>query len=134
MPIFDHLGITVTDVPRAIAQYDPILTELGFRRHDSETSASWFREGETEFIVMPARDVPVEPHEHGRVGWQHLAFAVDSREDVERLHRIAAQAGWRVVREPKGYPRFTPTYYASFLEDADGIRIEFMHNPPSAPS
>lgn len=130
MPIFDHLGITVDDVPRAIAQYDPILTALGFTRHGGTDSASWYRDGETEFIVMPARATDTGPHEHGRVGWQHLAFAVDSRAEVERLHGVAVDAGWTVVREPKEYPRFTATYYASFLEDADGIRIEFMHNPP----
>ena len=45
------------------------------------------------------------------------------------MHALALDAGWTVVREPKEYPRFTPTYFASFVEDADGIRIEFMHNP-----
>ncbi|WP_232528834.1 VOC family protein [Mycetocola zhujimingii] len=81
-------------------------------------------------VVMPARDPGTGPHRHGRVGWQHLAFAVDSRGDVDRMHRIATDAGWTVVREPKEYPRFTDRYYASFVEDDNGIRIEFMHNPP----
>lgn len=130
MPVFDHLGITVDDVPHAIARLDPILQALGFERSDAENSASWWREGETEFIVMPAREPGTGPHVHGRVGWQHLAFAVDSRAEVERLHRIALDAGWTAVRDPKEYPRFTDRYYASFLEDVDGIRIEFMHNPP----
>lgn len=39
------------------------------------------------------------------------------------------EAGWSVVREPKIYERFSPRYYASFVEDDNGIRIEFMHNP-----
>ena len=34
------------------------------------------------------------------------------------------------MRDPKEYPRFTNRYYASFVEDDNGIRIEFMHNPP----
>ncbi|AWB86925.1 VOC family protein [Mycetocola zhujimingii] len=130
MPIFDHLGVTVSDVPRAVAQFDPILSALGFARTDADESVSWYADGETEFIVMPARDPGTGPHRHGRVGWQHLAFAVGSRGDVDRMHRIATDAGWTVVREPKEYPRFTDRYYASFLEDDNGIRIEFMHNPP----
>lgn len=36
------------------------------------------------------------------------------------------------VRVPKDYPRFSARYYASFVEDDNGIRIEFMHNPPPA--
>ena len=30
MPIFDHLGITVDDLSRGIAQFDPIMQALGF--------------------------------------------------------------------------------------------------------
>ncbi|MFL0411752.1 VOC family protein [Microbacterium paludicola] len=130
MPVFDHLGITVDDVPRGIAQFDPILQALGFDRTDTDTSVSWWKDGETELILMPPREQGTGPHVHGRVGWQHLAFAVDSRAEVDRLHDIALAAGWTAVRDPKIYPRFSERYYASFVEDDNGIRIEFMHNPP----
>ncbi len=127
MPLFDHIGVSVKDVPRAVVQFDPILTALGLQRSDGGNGASWWAEGETEFIVLPTCE-PGE-HRHGRAGWQHLAFAVDSRDEVDRLHRIAVDAGWTVVREPKLYPRFSDRYYASFVEDDNGIRLEFMHNP-----
>lgn len=130
MPVFDHLGITVDDVSRAKAQFDPVMSALGFDRSDYDDGVSWWREGDVELILYPAREPDSGPHEHGRVGWQHLAFAVESPEEVERLHRVAVDAGWSVVREPKLYPRFSDRYFASFVEDADGIRIEFMHNPP----
>lgn len=130
MPLFDHLGITVDDLPRAIERFDPVLTALGCARSGGEGSVAWYREGETELILYPAREPATGPHRHGRVGWQHLAFAVDSRDEVDRMHAIAVDAGWTPVREPKDYPRFTDRYYAAFLEDEDGIRIEFMHNPP----
>ena len=90
---------------------------------------SWYK-GEEELILFPAREADSGPHRHGRVGWQHLAFPVDSRAEVDRLHAIAIGAGWTAVREPKVYPRFNDRYYASFVEDDNGIRIEFMYNPP----
>lgn len=127
MPLFDHIGVSVKDVPRAVVQFDPILTALGLQRSDGGNGASWWAEGEKEFIVLPTREAG--EHRHGRAGWQHLAFAVDSRDEVDRLHRIAVDAGWTVVREPKLYPRFSDRYYASFVEDDNGIRLEFMHNP-----
>jgi catechol 2,3-dioxygenase-like lactoylglutathione lyase family enzyme len=130
MAVFDHLGITVDDLGRGIARYDPIMQALGFERTDAEASVSWWTEGEVELILFPAREPGTGPHRHGRVGWQHLAFAVDSRDEVDRLHAIAMDAGWTAVRDPKLYPRFNDRYYASFVEDADGIRLEFMHNPP----
>ncbi len=46
------------------------------------------------------------------------------------MHAVAIDAGWSAVREPKEYPRFSDRYYASFVEDGNGIRIEFMVNPP----
>lgn len=128
--VFDHLGITVADLARAIEQFHPVMDALGFMRYDEVGGVSWYREGEPELILYGARDEDAGPHTHGRVGWQHLAFAVDSRAEVERLHGIALEAGWSVVRDPKVYPRFNERYYASFVEDDNGIRIEFMHNPP----
>lgn len=130
MAVFDHLGITVDDLPVGIAQFDPVMEALGFTRFDADGSVSWQRDGEPELILFPAREADTGPHRHGRVGWQHLAFAIDSRAEVDRLHDIALGAGWTAVRDPKDYPRFTDRYYASFVEDASGIRIEFMYNPP----
>jgi catechol 2,3-dioxygenase-like lactoylglutathione lyase family enzyme len=130
MPLFDHLGITVENLPRAIAQFDPVLQALGLDRFDADGSVSWYREGEVEFILFSARETDTGPHRHGRVGWQHLAFAMDAPAEVDRLHAIALAAGWAAVREPKLYPRFNDRYYASFVEDDNGIRIEFMYNPP----
>lgn len=130
MAVFDHLGITIDDLPRSIAQFDPVLQALGFAREDGDDSVAWYREGEPELILFPAREADSGPHRHGEVGWQHLAFAVDSRAEVDRLHALALDAGWTAVRDPKLYPRFNDRYYASFVEDDNGIRLEFMHNPP----
>jgi len=132
MPVFDHLGITVDDLDRGRAQFDPIMTALGYDRSDYDRGTSWTREGETELLLYRAREAGTGPHVHGRVGWQHLAFDIDSRAEVDRLHTIAMDAGWTAVREPKEYPRFTERYYASFVEDDNGIRLEFMYNPPRA--
>ena len=95
-----------------------------------EGGIAWWREGDTELILYRAPEPHGEPHRYGRIGWQHLAFAVGSRAEVERLHTIALDAGWTSVRDPKIFPRFSDRYYASFVEDDNGIRLEFMHNPP----
>ncbi|WP_439592255.1 VOC family protein [Microbacterium sp.] len=130
MTVFDHLGITVNDLARGIAQFDPVMQALGFGREDAAASVAWWREGEVELILFPAREPADERHVHGRAGWQHLAFATDSRAEVERLHAIALAAGWTEVRPPQVFPRFNERYFASFVEDDSGIRLEFMHNPP----
>jgi catechol 2,3-dioxygenase-like lactoylglutathione lyase family enzyme len=127
MARLDHLGITIDDLPHSIAQFDPVLTALGFTRQDAVGSVSWYADGEAEIILFPAREPNTGPHRHGRVGWQHLAFVVESRAEVDRVHAIALDAGWSTVRDPKEYPRFSRQYYAAFVEDDNGIRLEFMH-------
>ncbi len=128
MATFDHLGITVADVPRASAQLNPVFEALGYvRAHDADDHAYWRKPDEPEILLYPAREEGM--HRHGRVGWQHLAYDVGSREEVDRLHDIAIAAGWTEVRGPKEYPRYTERYYAAFVEDDNGIRLEFMHNP-----
>ncbi|RXZ51547.1 VOC family protein [Agromyces binzhouensis] len=129
MALFDHVSISVEDLSRSLAQFDPVMTALGCTRLDADNGVSWYR-GREELVLLPARERGTGPHRHGRVGWQHLAFAVDSRDEVDRLHAIAMDAGWTAVRDPKPYPRFNDRYYASFVEDDNGIRFEFMHNPP----
>jgi catechol 2,3-dioxygenase-like lactoylglutathione lyase family enzyme len=132
MARLDHLGITINDLPHSIAQFDPVLTALGFTRQDAEGSVSWYAEGQPDLILFPAREPDTGPHRHGRVGWQHLAFVVESRGEVDRVHAIAVEAEWSTVRDPKEYPRFSRQYYAAFVEDDNGIRLEFMHQ--SAPA
>lgn len=132
MPLFDHLGLSVDDLPRSITQFDPVMQALGCTRQDADNGVSWYL-GEEELILFPAREPGSGPHRHGRVGWQHLAFPVASRDEVDRLHAIAVDAGWTTVRDPKPYPRFNERYYASFVEDDNGIRFEFMYNPPKEP-
>lgn len=131
MALVDHLGMTVDDLERGKEQFDPVLTALGYTmRSDDPAGVAWENGVETELILLPAREEGTGPHVHGRVGWQHLAFDVPTRDEVDRLHAIAMDAGWTAVRQPKLYPRYNERYYASFVEDDNGIRFEFMYNPP----
>ncbi|QTX04419.1 VOC family protein [Agromyces archimandritae] len=131
MPLLDHIGITVEDLPASAAQWDPVMREVGLTsRHDADDGVSWSADDGSEIILYAPRETGTGPHRHGRVGWQHLAFDVPSREAVDRLHGIAVGAGWTAVRDPKPYPRYNERYYASFIEDENGIRLEFMFNPP----
>lgn len=132
MPLLDHLGLSVLDAVRGKEQFHPVLTALGYSLGaEAPHGISWDKDGETELIIFEIRDeADAIPHRHGEAGWQHLAFALDSRAEVDRLYAIARDAGWTAVREPKLYPRFNENYYAAFVEEDSGIRLEFVHNPP----
>jgi glyoxylase I family protein len=57
-------------------------------------------------------------------GLHHIAFAVDSRSDVDAAHTAAAGAGATVLHEPREWPQYRSDYYATFFLDPDGFRIE----------
>ncbi|GEK80316.1 VOC family protein [Agrococcus baldri] len=40
MPLIDHIGITVEDLARGIAQFDPVMRALGCTRQDADGSVA----------------------------------------------------------------------------------------------
>ena len=57
-------------------------------------------------------------------GLHHLAFAVESREDVDDTHSAAVAAGAEILHAPRLWPEYHPEYYATFFLDPDGFRVE----------
>ena len=61
------------------------------------------------------------------MGIHHLAFEADSRGQVdERAEWARAQA--ELESEPQEYT-YLPGYYAVFLYDPDGLKLEIVHVP-----
>ena len=58
----------------------------------------------------------------------HLAFAASSREQVdERAEWLRSHPhGAEIESGPEEYD-YTPGYYALFLHDPDGIKLEIVH-------
>jgi catechol 2,3-dioxygenase-like lactoylglutathione lyase family enzyme len=65
-----------------------------------------------------------QPFELYAPGLHHIAFAVESRSDVDAAHTAAAGAGATVLHEPREWPQYRSEYYATFFLDPDGFRIE----------
>lgn len=57
-------------------------------------------------------------------GLHHVAFAVESQEDVDGTHARVTEAGGEVLHAPRLWPEYGPAYYATFFLDPDGFRIE----------
>jgi len=57
-------------------------------------------------------------------GLHHLAFAVESHEDVDGVHARVLAAGGGVLHPPRHWPEYHPDYYATFFLDPDGFRLE----------
>src|SRR2546422_8268491 len=118
----DHLDIYVSDLARSGEFWGAFLTELGYREFaKSPTGWSWTNDESPVFLLQAEPEYLDPPYHRKRVGMNHLAFAVSSKQQVDAL---ATSLAARRIGLPYGGPRTGRTTYAVFFEDPDRIRIE----------
>ena len=62
-------------------------------------------------------------HRYYEVGVEHVAFRVETRAEVEQAYERARSTGARIHYPPE-FDRDIEDYYAFFVFDPDGIRVE----------
>jgi glyoxylase I family protein len=129
----NHLRLTVTDIPRAERFYGPLMRFMGYELSDREGHrlawAKWSSSGVFWLILTAARQ-DTEPARHDLLspGFHHLAWNVETRDQVDALHRLLVQNDATVLDAPAEYD-YEPGYYAVFFADPDGLKLEFVHVP-----
>lgn len=125
-----HIDLTVTNKQRSRRFYDAVLGFLGYRRSaDYDHGSDWDRAGEPfhSIGIIEARgDGAARVHDRTSPGLHHLAWAAESREDVDALHDLLCDIRAEVLDPPADYPRYGATYYAVFFADPDGLKLEFV--------
>lgn len=137
MEAIDHLDLVVTDLERGLRFYRGLLGPLGYvgaaeiegergervvylSRHGGRGSLS-VREAQSE--------VHATPYDRYGVGIHHICFAASSRAVVDRIAAwVRDESDGEIESGPKEYG-YTPGYYAVFVHDPDGIKIEVLHRP-----
>jgi glyoxylase I family protein len=123
-----HVDLAVTDVARSLGFYLSLLGPLGWAE---EVRYPTYR-GTEEVIYLqdPATGamLGLRPADGGRhhyydVGIEHLAFEVDSRDEVDAAHERCLASGEQVHFPPEE-DRDVDGYYAVFVFDPDGMRVE----------
>lgn len=123
----DHIYLAVRNLDASARYYDIVLGVLGFRRSsfeiDGEAHASWSNR-HFGFVLRPARSAL--PHDPYAPGLHHFCFRVDTADDVTAAADALGKAGI-AVSAPRTYPQYAADYFAVFLEDPDGIRLEITN-------
>ncbi len=122
-----HLSFAVVDLALSAAFYDAALLPLGYVRVWADSTAVGYgsKGGGDKFAIKLRPKNEAVPGE----GF-HAAFAAPSREAVVLFYETALQHGGQDNGRPELCPEYGEHYFAAFVIDPDGYRIEAVINTP----
>ena len=123
--MIDHISVAVADLDRATRFYEPTLAALGLSRLVTRPATIGFGKSYPEFwINLRAGMAKVAP-ESGT----HICLRAKSTAEVDAFHAAALNAGGASDGAPGIRPHDRVKYYAAFVTDPDGNRIEAVTFP-----
>jgi catechol 2,3-dioxygenase-like lactoylglutathione lyase family enzyme len=125
--MFDHVSIGVSDIARTRRFYDAALKPLGYRCLSEGEGSLGYGDKSVEFWISTT-DRPVSADKDSGL---HFCFAAPGRKEVDAFHAAALGAGGRDNGGPGVRVDYSPGYYAAFVVDPDGYRIEAYCGRPA---
>lgn len=123
--MIDHVSVGVRDLDRAARFYEQALAPLGLSRLVTRPATIGFGKTYPEFWINLRADMAKVAHDGG----VHVCLRARSTNDVDAFHAAALGAGGRSDGAPGLRPHDRVRYYAAFIVDADGNRIEAVTFP-----
>ena len=118
--MIDHVSVAVRDLSAATKFYDAVLNTLGYQRLDTRPqTVGWGKKYSDFWINLRANMAPV-PSDSG----VHVCLRAISKEVVSAFHAAALANGGSSDGAPGPRKDDDPRYYAAFIRDPDGNRIE----------
>jgi len=118
--MLDHVSIGVRDLAAARRFYDAVLAPLGYRCVHDFGTALGYGDKAAQFW-LGATEHPVAADDRSGL---HISFQAPTPAAVDAFHAAALAAGGRDNGKPGLRPDYGPGYYAGFVYDVDGYRIE----------
>jgi catechol 2,3-dioxygenase-like lactoylglutathione lyase family enzyme len=123
--MIDHISVGVSDLERAARFYELALAPLGLSRLVTRPATVGFGKNYPEFWINLRADMaPVAP---GR--GTHICLRAKSTGAIDDFHAAAVNAGGQSDGAPGLRPHDRVRYYAAFIRDPDGNRIEAVTFP-----
>lgn len=120
--MIDHASIGVRDLAAAAAFYEKVLATIGLRKLVVREDTVGFGKRYPEFWLnaRPAMN-PVAEDCGG-----HLCLRARACDQVDAFHEAALESGATDGGAPGLRPEYSDAYYAAFISDVDGHRIEVV--------
>jgi catechol 2,3-dioxygenase-like lactoylglutathione lyase family enzyme len=131
-----HVDLAVADVERSLAFYLDLLGPLGwgesvrYPTYRGTEEVVYLRDGGGppggNASMLGIRPADGGAHHYYEVGIEHLAFEVEHRDEVDEAYARCQSSGAKIHHPPEE-DRDEPGYYALFVFDPDGMRVEVFH-------
>jgi catechol 2,3-dioxygenase-like lactoylglutathione lyase family enzyme len=118
--MIDHISMGVRNIATSKRFYDAALQPLGYQCL-SESPESLGYGAKAPALWITATDTPVVPDNRSGL---HFCFSASSRKSVDAFHAAGIASGGRDNGPPCLRPDYGAGYYAAYLIDPDGYRIE----------
>ena len=120
--VIAHVSLGTNDYPRARAFYDAVLATLGIQRVMEHGPHAGYGRGLPEFWVQAPHDQGVAQPGNGA----HVCFRAETTAQVQAFYATALALGAVDDGAPGLRPLYSPRYYAAFVRDLDGHKIEAL--------
>ena len=130
--MIDHVSIGVTNMTRATAFYDAALAPLGMRpifpvEISGQLVGLGYGQGEQPSFWA---QLPLNGKPASQGNGAHFAFRAEKRADVDAFYLAALAQGGVEDGAPGLRTEYHPNYYAAFVRDPDGNKIEAVCHGP----
>lgn len=121
--MFAHVSLGVTDFHRSLLFYDAIMEVLGFSRLFGDVKEGFMAYGpEDGFFII---NTPLDTTKTAIASaGTHICLKAPSKQAVDDFYQAALSLKGRDAGPPGLRPHYAEDYYAAFVLDPDGHKIE----------
>jgi catechol 2,3-dioxygenase-like lactoylglutathione lyase family enzyme len=123
--MIDHVSVGVSDLEQAARFYEATLAPLGLSRLVTRPATVGFGKAYPEFWINLRANMAEIAAESG----VHICLRAKTTDEVDAFHATALSAGGSSDGAPGLRPHDRVRYYAAFVRDPDGNRIEAVTFP-----
>lgn len=124
--MLNHVSIGVRDIARTRRFYDAALKPLGYTCLNSGDDYLGYGAGNASmWMIQSPSPVPAD-----QASGLHVCFDAPSRASVDQFHSAALVSGGADNGKPGLRPDYGSNYYAAFVIDPDGYRLEAYCSTP----
>jgi len=124
--MIDHVSIAVSDLARSARFYEPVLAALGLEKIVDRDETIGFGKSYPEFWLNSRPDMAKPTADCGI----HICLRASRPDLVDAFWKAAVDHGGLDDGRPGVRPEYNTHYYAAFIKDPDGNRIEVVNFLP----